>query len=83
MSACRSCGRDRELRLGFCFDCASAGEARAAKRTVRQHLVKALVHWRRRDWWKARYDLRWAWERFTMTGDYAKGGYFEEMGDDA
>lgn len=77
---CKGCGRNTELRLGFCFDCASRGEVRAAQRTVVQHLRKALQNAKIKRWDYVRYDLRWAWERLTRTGDYGKRGYFAEMG---
>ena len=78
---CIACGKIDELRLGVCFDCASAGEERAARRTVLQHLGKMIFNIRRRspNW---RYDLAWAWERLTRTGDYKPGGYFEQEGYD-
>ena len=75
---CHGCGKDEELRLGFCFDCASAGEERAARRTVLQHLAKGFRHlWIGSD--NARFDFRWAWERFTRTGDYARNGEFSYL----
>lgn len=77
---CKGCGSNTELRLGFCFVCASKGEQRSAQRTVRQHLRKAMHNARIKRWDYVRYDLSWAWQRLTRTGDYAKRGYFEEMG---
>ncbi len=75
---CVSCGKvvteilddwDRgDLRMGICFDCATSGEERALKRTVRQHITKALINISRDRWWQARIDLAWAWERLTKTG---------------
>lgn len=76
---CHYCGEDDELRFGCCWDCASAGEAKAAKRTVCQHLTQMFRNlWRRNG--NAKYDLKWACERLTKTGDYAPGGYFEREG---
>ena len=73
---CKGCQKDDELRLGYCFECAEAGEARAAKRTVLQHIGTMIRNlWRGSD--DAKYDFKWAWERLTKTGDYAPGGYFE------
>lgn len=67
---CNGCGRDEDCRCGYCFDCATAGEERAAKRTVWQHICKGIGHlfggWRT----EARIDFRWAFERLTGTGDY-------------
>jgi hypothetical protein len=74
---CIGCGQDDELRMGFCFDCASTGELRAARRTVAQHLGTALRHLRERRPDLARFDLSWAWQRLTRTGDYTPRGYFE------
>lgn len=77
---CTCCGNDDELRLGVCFDCASAGEAKAAKRTVDQHLRMALHNLSVGYTENARFDIQWAIERFTGTGDYAEGGYFDRRG---
>jgi hypothetical protein len=76
---CKGCGQPEELRLGFCFDCAAAGEARAAKRSVVQHLGRGVRNLLKRNpnW---RYDFAWARERLTKTGDYAPGDYFEREG---
>lgn len=74
---CKKCGNDDECRMGICFDCASAGEARAAKRTVIHHIGKGISHFVRGYRTNARIDFQWAWERFTQTGDYAPGGEFE------
>ncbi len=79
MDKCGGCGQMLELRLGFCFDCSSRGEERAAKRTVAEHLKQARANLAKGspNW---RFDLHWAWERFTQTGDYAPGGYFDKFG---
>lgn len=77
MGICKGCERPRELRLGFCFDCASAGDARSARRTTAQHLAVALRQALRGRWELAGFELRWAWERWRGTGDYAVGGYFD------
>lgn len=76
---CFGCGASRDLRGGFCFDCASAGEARAARRTVVQHICVGFRNLRKRNGC-AKYDFQWAWERLTKTGDYAPGGYFAAFG---
>lgn len=76
---CAGCGKDDELRLGFCFDCATAGEENAARRTVAQHLLKGLKNLCRGND-NARFDFGWAWERLTRTGDYARNGAFAYMG---
>ncbi len=78
MGTCNFCGTaDSELRAGCCFDCATKGEERAARRTVVQHIRKAATNARKGYWDNARIDLRWAWERLTRTGDYAPDGYFD------
>lgn len=79
---CNGCGADDEVRLGFCFDCANAGEVRAAKMSVLQHLSKAITNARRGAWWNAKIDVKWAYERLTRTGDYRRDGYFDKMGID-
>lgn len=79
---CKGCGKDEELRLGFCFDCASKGEERAAKRTVEQHLEHALNEINKGNKENARYDIQWALQRLTLTGDYADGGTFDKEGYD-
>ena len=81
ISRCRKCGRDEELRGGFCFDCATAGEIRSAKRTVFQHIGNAIhnICIGNRHWLT---EFQWAWERMTKTGDYSKDGYFDSQGID-
>lgn len=79
MGWCRGCGKHDDLRLGFCFDCADAGERRAAHRSVAQHVGKGLRHLAQQRWTNARIDFSWAWERLTRTGDYAPGGEFDSQ----
>lgn len=79
---CHGCGKDDELRLGFCFDCASSGEARAAKRTVVQHIAKAATLLPKRKWEFAWFEATWAWQRLWRIGDYADGGTFDREGYD-
>jgi hypothetical protein len=74
---CSRCGTVEELRLGVCFDCAEAGEAHAARRSVAMHLLTAVKNVGRRRLDYSRFDLTWAWQRLTRTGDYASGGTFE------
>lgn len=76
-STCLGCKKKEELRFGYCFDCAHSGELRAAKRPVMQHIKMALTNVikKNRNW---KYDIRWAWERATRTGDYKSGGYLEQ-----
>lgn len=77
---CRGCGRAEELRLGWCFDCSNKGERRAACRSVLQHLMKAALNLCLLRFKYVGYDLSWAWQRLTRTGDYAKDGYFDWVG---
>jgi hypothetical protein len=79
IGTCRGCGHEDDLRLGFCFDCADAGERRAAHRSVAQHVQMGLRHVGQRRWTNARIDFSWAWERLTRTGDYSPGGEFERQ----
>ncbi len=50
---CQRCGQNDDCRLGFCWDCADAGEARAAARTVAQHVAKGISHVARGYWFDA------------------------------
>lgn len=79
-TVCRGCGKEEELRLGYCFDCASKGEERAAKRTVEEHLKHALMKLEKGFREDAKYDICWALERLTETGDYAQVGTFDREG---
>lgn len=77
---CAGCGNADELRRGFCFDCAMAGEERAARRTVLRHLGHGLWRVMRGHFgFGTRMDFVWAWERLTKTGDYAPGGEFDRQ----
>jgi len=71
-----------DVRFDTCFDCASSGEARAAKRTVFQHIAKGWLNLRHGNFEYAKYDFSWAWQRATRTGDYATGGTFDSEGCD-
>ena len=77
---CSSCGNETELRFGVCYDCATSAEERASKRTVLQHVARAFREAARGERDYFRYCMRWAWQRATRTGDYADGGYFDDMG---
>jgi hypothetical protein len=74
---CTTCGQAEETRFGVCFGCANAGERHAACRSVAQHIAKAASNVRQGRWQSARYDLSWAWQRLTNSGDYKPGGYFD------
>lgn len=77
--SCSTCSETHELRMGVCFDCANSGEIRSAKRTVTQHLLKCARNLSARKFEFARYDITWAWQRLTKTGDYEPGGYFDDL----
>jgi hypothetical protein len=78
---CDYCGKQTDdLRFGCCFMCASAGEEKAAKRTVAQHVLKGFFNLFRGNISIARIDFVWAWERASRTGDYAAGGVFDREG---
>ena len=77
MGRCGRCKEYTDLRLGFCFDCATSAEKRAAQRSVAQHVVTGVGFLGRRRWTNARICFAWAWERLSRTGDYAPGGEFE------
>lgn len=81
MLVCSSCRQPvDDIRGGVCWDCACDGEARAAKRTALQHLAQAARNVLAGNFSVVRFDLGWAWERATRTGDYARGGYFDSAG---
>lgn len=82
MAECKKCGHIGDIRLGFCFGCANSGERRLAKRTTLQHMASLLRHLRRRCWFEAKCDARYAIERLTRTGAYSRGGYFDGEGHD-
>ena len=80
MSECAYCrAQNVETRMGCCWDCATSGEERAARRTVWQHISKAFDHALDGLWGNVRIDLSWAWERLTTTGDYPPQGYFDHQ----
>lgn len=82
MSECKKCGSIDDLRMGYCFDCATIGEIRAAKRTVLQHLAKSVTKLKQGYFTESRIEIQWALERLTRSGDYKSGGYFDEQGID-
>jgi len=76
---CRVCGDPtNDLRMGVCFDCATEGDIRLAKRSTIQHWIhgfKALCY---RDWVIAKMDFRIGWERIWRTGEYAPGREWQD-----
>jgi hypothetical protein len=74
---CTGCKRNEDLRFGYCFDCASQGEKRAAKRTTLEHVAKGIRNILEGSK-NYQFDFRWAMQRVTRTGDYAPNGYFEK-----
>ena len=79
---CTTCKKEDELRFGVCFDCASSGEERAAKRSVIEHIKKGFINLKIGNYVYARYDFTWAYQRLTKTGDYSKDGTFDWEGYD-
>lgn len=80
---CKGCKKNDDLRFGWCFDCTSKGEKRAASRGVIEHIIKGLKNISTGSL-NFKYDFKWAWQRLTKTGDYSRFGYFErEYGTDA
>lgn len=80
---CKCCDKPvDDVRFGVCFDCASTGEERTAKRTVFQHIKKGLLNVRVGNYEYCKYDFLWAWQRLTRTGDYREGGTFDKEGYD-
>ena len=78
---CAFCGKfTLDLAYQCCFKCATEGEKRAACRSVWGHFRTCMRHVMLRRWFYARCDAKWALMRLTRTGDYAKGGYFDQMG---
>lgn len=79
ITRCAKCGRVDELRLGYCFDCASEGDRRLGSRSVHQHIRHAIGSALRGTWWMARMDMRCAWERLTRSGEYAPGREWQDL----
>lgn len=76
---CNGCGKDGELRMGWCFACASAGDTRLGSRTVLQHVRHSLQSAFRGQWWHAKVDLKCAWKRATKTGNYGLNGEWRHL----
>ena len=74
---CRA--RDKNLRNDICFDCATKAENKALERNVFQHIIQALYNVYRLQFYYAKIDLEWAWERFTNTGDYSSEAVMERI----
>ena len=72
---CTLCGKDEDLRFGTCFDCATDGDIRLAKKSTLQHWRHGLYSLCLGPsyWWRARMDFKCGWERIWRTGDYAPG----------
>lgn len=76
---CQVCGSgDSDLRMGVCFDCATAGDIRLAKRSTLQHWRHGAYSLFCGVWWRARMDFRMGWERIWRTGEYAPGREWEQ-----
>lgn len=76
--ACTVCGcGDDDLRMGVCFDCATDGDIRLAKRSTLQHWRHGVASVFQCVWWRARMDFKMGWERIWRTGEYAPGREWE------
>lgn len=77
--ACSVCGYgDGDTRMGVCFDCATAGDIRLAKKSTLQHWSHGLGSVFHGVWWRARMDFRMGWQRIRRTGEYAPGREWDQ-----
>ena len=74
---CIVCGASDDLRGGVCFDCATDGDIRLAKKSTLQHWAHGVYSCFCGVWWRARMDFRMGWERIWRTGEYAPGREWE------
>lgn len=78
--ACRVCGSgDDDLRMGVCFDCATAGDLRLGRRSTLQHWTHGVGSLAQGIWWRARMDFKMGWERLTRSGEYAPGREWADL----
>lgn len=78
MTICRVCKTEQgDLRGGVCFDCATEGDLRLARRSMLQHWAHGLGAIFAGKWWMVRMDFRMGWERIRRSGDYAPGREWE------
>lgn len=76
---CRVCNTNTDdLRGGVCFDCATEGDLRLARRSALQHWLHGLEALLSGVWWMARMDFRMGWERIRRTGEYAPGREWQD-----
>lgn len=77
--SCQVCGSgDGDTRMGVCFDCATAGDIRLAKRSTIQHWLHGIGSLFQGVWWRARMDFKRGWERLWRTGEYAPGREWQD-----
>lgn len=76
---CRVCNIDTDdLRGGVCFDCATEGDIRLARRSTLQHWLHGLSALFGGVWWMAKMDFRMGWERVRRSGEYAPGREWQD-----
>jgi NMD protein affecting ribosome stability and mRNA decay len=67
--SCQVCGSgDDDLRMGVCFDCATEGDIRLAKKSTLQHWAHGVASIFQGVWW----------ERIWRTGEYAPGREWQD-----
>lgn len=77
---CHVCKRATDdLRMGICFDCATAGDIRLGSRSVAQHIAHGVNSLFCGIWWRVRIDFKCAWERIWRSGEYAPGREWERL----
>lgn len=74
---CKRCGKDEDLRFGYCFDCATEGDLRLGRRSILEHWWHAVS--KARDWWTFKTDIKLGFERMFRRGEYAPGGEWEHL----
>lgn len=79
LEPCEDCEKSK---TGICDYCYQDSMTYLAKMTVFQHLLASLGSLFEFDFFGVCFELVWAFQRLTRTGDYGKGGEFERMGID-
>jgi hypothetical protein len=74
---CSYCGKEEETRLGACWECATEGDIRLAKRGFLEHWFRAAVHLLLGARDLAKLDFKLGWHRIWRTGEYAPGREWE------
>lgn len=75
---CTVChSKDTDLRMGVCFDCATDGDIRLAKKSTIEHWLHSIKALSQGAWWIAKLDFKIGWQRIWRTGEYAIGREWE------